>query len=65
MNNLLNMAGSLQDIVFSQFMLAQYGISIEESNQLCLFEFDAYLNLTLRREKQKHEQAAAEAEAFT
>ena len=49
------MEGQLADVVQSQFLLCQYGISIDESNRLCVFEFDAFLNLAIQQEKLKIE----------
>jgi hypothetical protein len=53
------MEGKLSDVVRSQFLLAQYGISIDESNSLSVFEFDAFLNLAIEIEEKKIEQKNA------
>jgi len=53
--------GQLSDVVTAQFLLAEYGISIGESNQLSVFEFDAFLNLAIEREQKKIEQLSADA----
>ena len=53
------MEGQLSDVVMAQFLLAEYGIGIGESNQLSVFEFDAFLNLAIEREQKKIEAAEA------
>jgi hypothetical protein len=53
--------GKLSDVVTAQFLLAEYGISIGESNQLCVFEFDAFLNLAIEKEHKKIEQLTQDA----
>ena len=55
------MEGQLSDVVTAQFLLARYGISIGESNQLSVFEFDAFLNLAIEQEQKKIEQLQADA----
>jgi len=49
------MEGTLSDVVRSQFLVAQYGINITESNQLAIFEFDAFFNLAVEQEQRKLE----------
>ena len=50
------MEGELADVVRAQFLVAQYGINITESNRLAIFEFDAILNLAVEHEKRKLEE---------
>jgi len=49
------MEGTLSDVVRAQFLVAQYGINISETNQLAIFEFDAFFNLAVEQEKRKLE----------
>jgi hypothetical protein len=45
--------GDLSDVVKSQFFLAQYKISVTESNSMALFEFEAFLNLALESKQRE------------
>jgi hypothetical protein len=46
----------LSDVVKIQFLLAQNGISIEESNRLAFFEMEAYTELAVKKEESKQAQ---------
>jgi len=43
----------LSDVIKVQFLLARYGISIEESNRLALFEMEGFAELSIKHEKNK------------
>ena len=49
----------------SQFFLAQYNISIRDSNELALFEFEAYMDLALEQEQRKIDEVKAETSALS
>jgi len=52
---------NLESLMEEQFLLAEYGISISESNHLADFERYALVDLALKREKQKLEMIQAGA----
>ena len=54
------MFGTLANVVKSQFFLAQYNISINESNQLALFEYEAFLNLAMEEKQREIDQIFSE-----
>ena len=60
MNNLLSMYGSLASVVKSQYFLAQYNVGISESNQMALFEYEAYLNLAMEDRQREINEIKAE-----
>jgi hypothetical protein len=61
----LSIGGSLSNVVRSQFLLAQYGINITESNQLAFFEYEVFLNLALEQEQQKIDEMKAESASMS
>ena len=51
----------LEGIIEEQFLLAQYGISVSESNWLADFEREAFVDLAIKDKKQKLEMLEAGA----
>ena len=59
------MFGSLASVVKSQFFLAQYNISITESNLLSLFEYEAFLNLAMEAKQREIDEINSESQQLS
>ena len=58
------MHGDLSDIVKSQFFLAQYNIGVAESNNMAVFEFEAFLDLALEAKQREIDEIEAETKSI-
>jgi len=43
----------MSDLVYQQFLLAQHGISLSESNEIADFEREAFVDMAVKYEKIK------------
>ena len=48
------------DVVQFQFLLSQYGIGIDVSNRLALFEAEIYVSFAQKAEQEKYEMLSGE-----
>lgn len=58
------MHGDLSDVVKSQFFLAQYNIGVVESNNMAVFEFEAFLDLALEAKQREIDEIEAETKSI-
>lgn len=58
------MHGDLSDVVKSQFFLAQYNIGVIESNNMAIFEFEAFLDLALEAKQREIDEIESETKAI-